>query len=320
MRPMAPISLGNRQSLSYVPPPMGVARPTQNTGMITAPRLNFGNFGIGAVQQSRSYVPPSTQPQQAEEALPTVPFWCGIGEKDGTVEIYGLQEHLSQLKQHPTFKDVPKSQLTYVNPEVGSDFNAEEQVKKELGTPVPGTEPLPPLPQYIMRICFVDPEGIVVWNDRGQLIGSSKSNLVQLRRLQSALGENSKFVLCMSEGVRVSLGEEKFRKVFQEAGVRVDTVLEPKDVQIDVNVAELSVQQFAVEKLKTNRCAEIHAYLDEQIKVPYNFCIIQTWGGKEKFGILDALPVQEMADRVIQPKNFVVDAKDIVMQFVDQMK
>jgi len=116
------------------------------------------------------------------------------------------------------------------------------------------------------------------------------------------------------------MGEQKFRQLFAEHGVRVDGVLEAKEVQIDLDMSGVSMQQYAVEKLKTNRCAEIHHYLETEVPQNYHFCILQTWGGKERFGILDALPVKEMADRVIQPKNFVVDAREIFMYFLKEMK
>ena len=126
--------------------------------------------------------------------------------------------------------------MRFVNPELSDDPRTACPTGEKLAPPLPSPSPdsstLPELPQHIARVVFVDPEGIIAFGNDNQLVGSSSSNLTQFRRLQVALGKNSRFVLCLSEGVRVNLGEEQFLRVFRQHNIRVDGVVEPREVDI----------------------------------------------------------------------------------------
>jgi len=112
---------------------------------------------------------------------------CGVGEdpESGALQIYGLPEQLNSLKKHGALSGLPKSLVSYVNstpgaiPSSTSEAPPAEKTERVSGgasaaaNPAPSTESLPVLPQVVLRIVFCDPEGIIVWNDRGQLIGSS---------------------------------------------------------------------------------------------------------------------------------------------------
>ncbi|CAD7969120.1 unnamed protein product [Amoebophrya sp. A25] len=329
-------SMGRQDYFSFVPPPQARAAPA---------RATFQPIQLAAQQQTRSWVPAVGAPQEQagsnEDELPKVPLWCGIDiGADNALEIVhqGVMsdENLKSLAMiKKALEDFGNTQVRFKREEQGAVARTSEArvsrqsagVAEPASVPassdLPSTKPLPQLSQHVHRIVYFDPEGLLAMQDN-KLVGTGESNLQQLRRLQSALGANSRLVLCFSDAMRRSKGEEMYVSLLSDRKIRVDEIVQPAEASFDISrirgeTLEERQQKFAIERMKRNRCAEISAHLSGVAKGTNNanvqFVILQTWGGKLTFGFVDTLPSRELAARLIQPKDFYIDADAVVSMF-----
>lgn len=173
--------------------------------------------------------------------------------------------------------------------------------------------------QYVTRVVFFDPEGLIVLDQDGK--HKSPEAMKELRLLQGGLGDSHMLVLCLSEAVRQRVSVDMWKKIFSDEGITISHVTDTKDIPIDLQLVgpnKVDTNTYAGEKLKHNRCAEIIKFLEDYCtNTNFTYCILQCWGGTEKFGHIEGcLPNSELAKKLVQPKDMKLDAKQVVRWFL----